>query len=63
MKKGWKIVAVIVLIVIILGAVCVGIGALTGASLSRIYSVIDYQYGLTTLFDSLAQTIKNNSFG
>ena len=44
MKKGWKIVFTIFLIVIVIGIVGVGVGMLTGAEFTRIYSVLDDQY-------------------
>lgn len=46
MKKGWKIIGVVVLVVIILAAICVAIGLLAGADYSRIYTAIDSQYNL-----------------
>ena len=44
MKKGWKIVFTIFLIVVVIGIVGVGVGMLTGAEYTRIYSVLDDQY-------------------
>ena len=44
MKKGWKIVFSIFLIVVVIGIVGVGVGMLTGAEFTRIYSVLDDQY-------------------
>ena len=44
MKKGWKIVFTIFLIVVVIGIVGVGVGMLTGAEFTRIYSVLDDQY-------------------
>ena len=44
MKKGWKVVVLIVLIAMLLGAVCIGVGLLTGADTGRIYSVLDNRY-------------------
>lgn len=40
MKKGWKIVLMIVIIAIAFGAVCAGVGALTGADADRIQSIL-----------------------
>ena len=57
MKKGWKIVGILVLIVIILGALCVGVGLLTGGDTARIYSVLDSRYNLGELYRVYAQYI------
>ncbi|MEI3101613.1 MAG: hypothetical protein V8T45_07430 [Oscillospiraceae bacterium] len=32
MKSGWKIILLVVLIAILLGAVCMGVGMMTGAT-------------------------------
>ena len=50
MKNGWRIIISIVLIVILLGGVCIGVGALTGADMERVYSVLDKQNNLTALY-------------
>ena len=44
MSKAWKIVISIVLIAILLGAVCIGVGMLTGADMERIYNILDKRY-------------------
>ncbi len=44
MKKGWRIVLVIFLILLLLGAAALLVGYLTGADVSRIYSVLDNRY-------------------
>ena len=44
MKKGWKIIMTIFLIVVVIGVVSIGVGMLTGAEYTRIYSVLDDQY-------------------
>jgi nucleoside recognition membrane protein YjiH len=43
-KKGWKIIMAIFLIVVVIGVVSIGVGMLTGAEYTRIYSVLDDQY-------------------
>ena len=47
MKKAWRIIISIVLIAVLLGGVCVGVGFITGADTDRIYSVLDSRYNLT----------------
>ena len=44
MRKGWKIVLIVVVVAILLGALCIGVGVMTGADTTRIYSVLDERY-------------------
>ena len=44
MKSGWKIILLVVLIAILLGAVCMGVGMMTGADFTRIWSTLDDKY-------------------
>jgi hypothetical protein len=57
MKKAWKIVGILVLVIIVLGAICVGVGLLTGGDSSRIYSVLDNRYNLKELYRVYAEYI------
>ena len=41
MSKAWRVVIIIVLIALILGAVAFGVGVITGADFNRIYTVLD----------------------
>ena len=41
MKKGWRVILVIVAICIAFGAVCAGVGTLTGADTDRIGASIE----------------------
>ena len=50
MKNGWRVIISVVLIVILLGGVCIGVGVLTGADMERVYSVLDKQNNLTALY-------------
>lgn len=47
MKKGWKIVGIIVLVLLLLGVVFTAVGIMTGADFARIYSVLDARYHIT----------------
>ena len=51
MKRGWRVILTIVLIVAVLGVVFMGVGFITGADLSRIYSVFDDRYNLTLYYN------------
>lgn len=55
MKRIWKTLGVVVLVVILLGAVCVAVGMSAGADISRIYTVLDTQYGITEIVSFLSQ--------
>ena len=44
MKKGWRIVLVIFLVMLLLGAAAILVGYLTGADVSRIYNVVDSRF-------------------
>ncbi len=57
MKRGWYIVLVIVLVALLLGAVCVGVGYITGADTARIFAVLDDKYGITLYSDYITQQL------
>lgn len=57
MKKGWYIVLVIVLSALLLGAVCIGVGFITGADSARIFAVLDNKYGITLYTDYITQQL------
>lgn len=52
MKKTWKVVGIIALIIILLGALCIAVGFLTGAESGRILSVLNTDYGLSDTVSS-----------
>ena len=41
MKKGWSVILAIVFGALLLGAVCIGVGYITGADFARITSVVE----------------------
>ena len=41
MKKAWRVILVIVAIAITIGAVCAGVGVLTGADPDRIGAILE----------------------
>ena len=47
MKKGWRVILIIVLVAVLLGAVCVGVGLVTGADSVRILGVLDDRFNFT----------------
>ena len=58
MKKGWRIIGIVVLIAALLGAVSVGVGMLTGAGLDRIFSVLDEQYHIEIYYDYIVSAVR-----
>lgn len=59
MKKVWKAVMAIVLVALVLGAICFGVGLLTGAELDRIYSVLDNRFNITAVYKAYSQYVKD----
>ena len=57
MKKGWRIIITIVMVAILLGAVCIGVGVLTGADMSRIYSTLDNRYMITQYYQWVMDSV------
>lgn len=57
MAKGWKIVIAISFTAIVLGAVCIGVGLLTGAEFDRIISTLDQRYMLTEYYNWFVEAV------
>ena len=53
MSKVWRVIVSIVLIAVLFGTVCIGVGLLTGADIPRIYSRIDRLYNVKMYYDWL----------
>lgn len=51
MSKTWKIIIAIVLVSLLLGAVCMGVGLMTGGSLERIFANLDDKYHVQMYLD------------
>ena len=47
MKKGWRVILGIVLVALVLGGLCTGVGFLTGADTQRILQNVNDHYRLT----------------
>ncbi len=63
MNKGWKIIGGIVLVLILLGAICIGVGFMTGGDVVDIYSTLNIRYNLSgywELWSEWAMTSLNN---
>ena len=40
MSKGWRVIGTIVVILALLGAICIGVGFITGGDIGDIYSTL-----------------------
>ena len=58
MIKGWKLVIGISFAAIILGAVCIGVGLLTGADFERIFTTLDQRYQIVAYFNWLLESVE-----
>ncbi len=59
MSKIWRVILLIVLVSVLLGSVCVGVGIITGADVERIYTVLNNQFGLEAIENFVTQFIMN----
>ena len=55
MKSGWKIILIVVVIAVLLGAVCMGVGAMTGADFTRIWATLDNRYHVEMYYQYFAE--------
>ena len=51
MKKGWRVIILIVLVAVLLGAVSVAVGYMTGAETTRIMDTLDARYNIKMWID------------
>ena len=52
MKKGWRVILGIVLVALIVGGICVGVGILTGADSARITQNLDEHFRLNAYIEA-----------
>ncbi len=55
MSKSWRVISLVVLIAILLGAVFVGVGLVTGGEWDRIYTTLDGRYHVDMYVDYVGQ--------
>ena len=55
MKKDGRVILIVVLAAVLLGAVCVGVGLMTGADITRIYSALDDRYNIAAYQEAYVQ--------
>lgn len=58
MKKAWRVIIVIVLALAALGAVCVGVGIITGADWSHIMDVLNGKYHIQEYYEWFQQVMQ-----
>lgn len=58
MKKIWKFIGVMVIVILVLGGICAGVGFLTGADGARIFGVLDAEYNITASFQAYSATFQ-----
>ena len=51
MKSGWRIILTVVVLAILLGAICTGVGLLTGANPDRILQSLNQDYHLASYLE------------
>ena len=55
MKKGWRVIIIIVLVAVLLGGVSLAVGFMTGAETTRIMDTLDARYNINMWIDWLSQ--------
>ena len=51
MKKGWRVIIIIVLVAVLLGGVSLAVGFMTGAETTRIMDTLDARYNINMWID------------
>ena len=62
MSKAWRVVITIVLIAVLFATVCVGVGLLTGANFSRVYSVFNSRYNVEANYSTYYNWLTNDVY-
>lgn len=55
MSRGWRVIGALVLVLVLLGAICIGVGFMTGGNMANIYSSLDLRYNLTGHWEQYSQ--------
>lgn len=55
MKKGWRVIIIIVLVAVLLGGVSLAVGFMTGAETTRIMDTLDARYNINMWIDWISQ--------
>jgi hypothetical protein len=52
MSKGWRIIGTLVLVLALLGAICIGVGFMTGGDVVEVYSSLNTRFNLTGYWEA-----------
>ncbi len=55
MKKGSHFIGILVVVLLFIGAVCIGVGFLTGADAERVYIVADNALGISNTIQNYTE--------
>ena len=55
MSKGWRIIGSLVLVLVLLGAICIGVGFMTGGDIVEVYSNLNTRYNLSGYWTAYSQ--------
>ena len=55
MSKGWRIIGSLVLVMVLLGAICIGVGFMTGGDIVEVYSNLNTRYNLSGYWAAYSQ--------
>ena len=58
MKKGWRVIIIIVLVAVLLGGVSLAVGFMTGAETTRIMDTLDARYNINMWIDWFSQVYR-----
>ena len=57
MSKVWRIVLIVVAISILVGALCIGVGLITGGDWGRIHAALDARYHVDAYINYAGQVV------
>ncbi len=57
MKTGWRIILTIVVLALLLGSICFGVGLLTGGNPDRVLQELNEDYHLIALRDTVSGAV------
>ena len=59
MAKAWKIISAVCIIAVLLGALCVLVGLITGGDTQRVLDIFNATYNIDSLKQAYEQAIQN----
>ncbi|MCI7370174.1 MAG: hypothetical protein MSM72_07610 [Firmicutes bacterium] len=59
MAKAWKIISAVCIIAVLLGALCVLVGLITGGDTQRLLDIFNATYNIDSLKQAYEQAIQN----